>query len=388
MKNRVVIIGNGAAGISAAEAIVGQKSLVDVTMITNEDCCVYYRPMLSEYLSMESLPSRFYLHDDAWYKEHNITMKKGFLATKIDPSVKHVVLESGEKIPYDKLILATGSYNFVPPLPGADFKNVYNLRTLEDANQIKEVIETGKKAVVIGGGLLGLELGWQLIQSGLKVSVVEMMDRLLPRQLDHEASELFMKKVLDTGMDVLTGVGTKAIEGDDKATSVVLDNGKTLEADFVFISIGIRADIELGKDAGLKFNRGLLVNSTMQTSDPSIYACGDCAEFDGVNYAIWPEAIAQGKTAGLASIGIQQPYSTLVPFNIYHGMNLRLFSMGDVSVDDQTIVKKSGDQDAYEKYFFKDQKLVGGILLGNIAKSSKLKKAIADRIGIDAFDLL
>ncbi|MBS7527309.1 NAD(P)/FAD-dependent oxidoreductase [Fusibacter paucivorans] len=388
MKNKVIIIGNGAAGISAAESIVAQKSLVEVTILTNEDANVYFRPMLSEYLSMDALPKRFYLHDDAWYAEQNITLRKGVQVNRIDATAKQVVLSSGEALTYDKLILAAGSYNFVPPFPGADYANVYNLRTLADANAIRAQITKGKKAVVIGGGLLGLELGWQLLQAGLDVSVVEMMDRLLPRQLDHEASEIFMEKVLATGMKVLTGVGTKAIEGNDhSATGVALDNGDVLPADLVFISIGIRADIKLAQTADLKVNRGILVNSNMETSVADIYACGDCAEFEGINYAIWPEALAQGKTAGLSAIGIHQPYETVIPFNIYHGMNLRLFSMGDVSEGDDVAIKSNGNKEAYEKYFFKNDKIVGGILLGNIAKSSKLKKAIAEGITQDAFDL-
>jgi NAD(P)H-nitrite reductase large subunit len=259
---------------------------------------------------------------------------------------------------------------------------------LADADAIRSQLAKGKKAVVIGGGLLGLELGWQLLQAGLDVSVVEMMDRLLPRQLDHEASALFLEKVLATGMKILTGVGTKSIEGSgNTATGVKLETGEILPADLVFISIGIRADIKLAQTADLKTNRGILVNSNMETSSADIYACGDCAEFDGINYAIWPEALAQGKTAGLSAIGIHQPYETVIPFNIYHGMNLRLFSMGDVSEGEDVTVKQNGDMEAYEKYFFKNGKIVGGILLGNIAKSSKLKKAIADGVLEEAFDL-
>ena len=385
MKNKVVIIGNGAAGISAAEAIISQKSLVEVTMITNENTNAYYRPMLSEYLSMETLPNRFFLHDDAWYASEGIQLKKNVQVDKIDAIAKRIITNDGELISYDKLILATGSYNFMPPLPGADLQNVHNLRTLSDAEKIRASLAKGKKAIIIGGGLLGLELGWQLIQAGLDVSVVEMMDRLLPRQLDHEASHLFLNKVLATGMKILTGVGTKSIEGEHKVQSVLLDNGQRLDADLVFISIGIRADVALAQTADLKINRGILVDSNMQTSNPDIFACGDCAEFEGINYAIWPEALAQGKTAGLSCIGIHQPYETVIPFNIYHGMNMRLFSMGDVSDNEGVTVINAGNEEAYEKYFFRKDIIVGGILIGNISKSPKLKKAIIEKVHISDF---
>jgi len=188
-------------------------------------------------------------------------------------------------------------------------------------------------------------------------------------------------------MKIYTGVGTKAIEGHSEAEKVVLDNGTVLDADLVFISIGIRADVKLATDAGLKINRGILVNSLMQTSKKDIYACGDCAEFEGINYAIWPEAQAQGKTAGLSAVGVQQPYETLTPFNLYHGMNLRLFSMGDVSEEGDVSVIQKGDREAYEKYFFRDNYLVGGILIGNIAKSAKLKKAIQSGVSKELFEL-
>lgn len=390
-KTHIVIIGNGAAGISAAESIAeinhSEVSPSEITLISTEPGAVYYRPMLSEYLSEESLPKRFYLHSIDWYTENKIRLLQETKVSSIDRESKTLTLSDDTSLIYDKLILATGSYNFVPPMPGAALKNVKNLRTLEDAEEIRSIIKAGKKAVVIGGGLLGLELGWQLLQKGISVTVVEMMERLLPRQLDTEASALFLEKVLDTGMNILTGVGTEAILGEEEVSGVKLSNGETIPADYVFISIGVRADVGLAKACGLNLNRGILVDGRMCTSDPSIFAAGDCAEFDGVNYAIWPEATAQGKVAGINATGGNALYEQTIPFNIYHGMNLRLFSIGDAGSlgDSEYEIHRHRDGDNFEKIFAKNNQVVGGVLMGNISRSAKLKKALQSRLSLSEY---
>lgn len=389
MSNKIVIIGNGAAGITAAETILQQNRSYSLTMITNEGEAAYYRPMLSEYISAYEIPKRFYLHSKDWYEENNIELLPSSNATKIDTVNKQVAIDNGLLIDYDKLIIACGSYNFIPPLPGASLKGVYNLRTLKDADEIKSSVSNGQKSVVIGGGLLGLELGWQLLSLGIDVTVVEMMPRLLPRQLDEEASKLFLQKVEATGIKIKLGIGTSSIIGEDNVTGVALENGEMIECDNVFISIGIRADTALAQEAGIKVNRGIIVDSNMRTSVEDVFAAGDCAEYEGVNYAIWPEAVAQGKIAALSACSVEAAYENITPFNIYHGMNLRLFSIGNVNDNDdrvhKTIKKYNGDN--LEKYFFMDEVLVGGILLGDISKSSKLKQALINKVTYDEFTL-
>ncbi|MDW7662500.1 MAG: FAD-dependent oxidoreductase [Bacillota bacterium] len=381
MSKKIVIIGNGAAGNAAAEEILNQNSSNDITIISNEESPVYYRPMLSEYVSEESLPKRFYLHDLNWYKENNIVLKTSSIVKQILPDAHELILDSGEELSYDALIICSGSNNFIPPMPGSTLKNVVSLRNLADAGKIKELASTSKKTVIIGGGLLGLELGWQLRKLDISVDVVEMMDRLLPRQLDLEASEIFENKVASTGIKVMKGVQTKGIVGEDSAKGVELSDGTIIDADFVIFSIGVRADTALAKEAGLKIERGIVVDDFMKTSHSDIYAAGDCAEHKGINYAIWPESVDQGKIAGLNSIGIRSVYEPVIPFNIYQGMNMRLFSIGDVGSDPGTTydTHKVEDDNHFEKYFFVDDILVGGILLDDISKSSKLKKAMIAR---------
>jgi len=378
MKEKITIIGNGAAGNAALEAILSQSAEYDITVITTESVPVYYRPMLSEYISETEVPKRFYLHDQDWYEANQVKVFYQCEITAIDTTKQVVLHSNGEETTYDKLILCTGSKNFIPPMPGSQKGNVVDLRTLADADLIRNITKTTRKAVIIGGGLLGLELGWQLRKLNIQVTVVEMMSRLLPRQLDEEASILFEEKVNATGIEILKGVQTQEILGEETATGVLLGNGTIVEADLVVFSIGIRADVALAKGASINVDRGIIVDDLMRTNINNIYAAGDCAEYNGLNYAIWPEAIEQGKVAGLNAIDVPTIYEPVVPFNIYHGMDIRLFSMGDVGGNPANVytVEKNGNLEHFEKYFYVNDVIVGGILMGNIAKSSKLKKAI------------
>lgn len=388
MKDKIIIIGNGAAGNAALEEILSQNLPCEITVITSEALPIYYRPMLSEYISEPETPKRFFLHEKSWYDSNHIDIMYEKTVAAINTSDQTITLSDEQLLSYDKLIIATGSKNFIPPIPGSKGINVFDLRTYEDAERIKTKANDAKKAVIIGGGLLGLELGWQLRKLNIDVTVIEMMQRLLPRQLDEEASIIFEEKVNATGIRVLKGIQTMEIVGDGSTTGVLLSTGETVFADMVIFSIGIRADVTLAKDAGISIERGIIVNDFMETNFKNIFAAGDCAEFAGVNYAIWPEAVEQGKVAGLNAIGIKTVYQPVIPFNIYHGMNMRLFSIGDVGGNpaNEYSIERKGDSENFEKYFYIGDRLVGGILIGNISKSGKLKKGVAENLTKDAFE--
>lgn len=384
---KIIIIGNGAAGNAALEEILKSNEDYAVTVITKEAESIYYRPMLSEYISASDMPNRFYIHDKNWYVENNVDVMFSTNVTNINPEKKTITIANAEELSYDKLIIASGSYNFVPPMPGHTLSNVFSLRTLKDADNIKKLAPNSKKAVIIGGGLLGLELGWQLKKLNIDITVVEMLPRLLPRQLDEEASVFFEKKVSEAGIRVLKSTETKEIVGSEKAEGVMLGDGSILDADMVLFSIGIRADVSLAKAADIQINRGIIVDNFMSTTVTDIFAAGDCAEHLGINYGIWPEAMQQGKIAGLNAIGVKQPYETVVPFNIYSGMNMKLFSIGDVGGNTDLIYDTATKKDnaIFEKFFFSNEKLVGGILIGNISKAPLLKKALAESMNKDDF---
>lgn len=381
--HHIIIIGNGAAGTAALEQIIKHKSPHhQVTVITDENLPPYYRPMLSEYLSSESLPNRFFLHTEKWYEENGVQWLSGCKVQSID-SQKQVLItdDCKEGLFYDNLILATGSYNFIPPIKGHHLSQVYQMKTLEDAEKIKSSTAHMQHAVIIGGGLLGLEAGWQLKKQGIEVKVIEMMDRLLPRQLDPEASERFEHLVSETGIQVIKDAQVVEITGEQVVSGVKLASGEFLKADFLLFSIGVRPHIELTKQTALEVNRGFIVNDSMETSIPGIYAAGDCAEYDGTNFCIWPEALAQGRVAGLNAMGIESIYEPITPFHMYHGMNLRLFSIGDVGTDPSreytSHVQKNNDH--FMKCFFFKGTLCGAILIGDIKASAYLKKALQEK---------
>ncbi|OJV63263.1 MAG: hypothetical protein BGO41_11280 [Clostridiales bacterium 38-18] len=388
MNKKLIIVGNGAAGNSALEEILASGEAFDITVVTMEATPPYYRPMLSEYISETEIPNRFYLHNHDWYVTHGIDIKYETALDEIHPELKTIKLSNGEELQYDSLILATGSRNFIPPIPGIDKSNVLNLRDLTDAETLKKFAWHKKTAVIIGGGLLGLELGWQMTKLNVEVTVVEMMERLLPRQLDAEASVLFEEKVKETGIKVIKGVQTKEIIGTEVAHGVLLSDGTILPADFIAVSIGVRAETTSARKAGINTDRAIIVDDFMKTNIEGIFAAGDCAEYKGVNYAIWPEAIEQGRIAALNALGKNVPYVPVTPFNIYHGLNLRLFSIGDVGSDTNASydIYSYSTEDHFEKFFYKSGKVVGGILIGDISKSSKLKRAVTEEMSREDFE--
>lgn len=374
-----VIVGNNAAGTSAAEAIRLRNERAVIKVVSKDQYLAYYRPMLSDFISDSHDENMFFLHDEDWYKERNIDLTLGTEVTKLNPEQKTIETADGQAIEYDKLILANGSYNFVPNITDNNKPGVFTIKSLDDAKAVKDHAKTSEKVVVIGGGLLGLEAAWELKCLGKDVTVLEMMNRLLPRQLDEHGSEVFEAGVKAAGITVVKGVQANAILGHESVAGVQLCDGEIFEADLVIISAGIRANSLLAKEAGLETNRGVIVNENMMTSHKNIFAAGDVCEFEGVNYAIWPEALEQGAVAGANAAGETLTYANLIPSNVFNGMNMNVFSIGDIGRDENTTYKTvidQGDNGDYKKLFFVKDRFVGGILIGDISKTGKLIRGV------------
>lgn len=381
MNEHILIIGNHAAGISAADTIRKQNNTTEITILSREKQRGYYRPMLSEYLTDSHKEKHFYLHDEKWYEDKQIQLQLNTEIVEIDTSGNRAIDSTGKAYPYDKLILAMGSSNFIPPFEGNDLPGVFSLRTIEDADAIKAYAKEARKAIVIGGGLLGLEAAWQFLKMDMDVTVVEFLPRLIPKQLDEAASAFFKIGVLNTGINVLTSAGTSKIHGDKKVTGVELNDGTVLACDMVIISTGIRSNIQVPSAAGITVNRGVVVDDTMKTNIDNIYAAGDIAEFEGVTWGIWPVAIEQGKIAALNAMGIPTTYENTPPFTGYHGLNMNFISMGDIGLK-KNLTYTSVDftdeaKGVYKKLYFHEERLVGGILMGDVSKTLALKKGIA-----------
>ncbi|HPR34576.1 MAG TPA: FAD-dependent oxidoreductase [Anaerolineaceae bacterium] len=375
--NRYIIIGGGIAGLSAAEAIHALQPEADITLISEEHYLPYFRMSLTRYLAGEVEREKLILHNQQWYLQNHITILLNTHVEAVDAGAKLVVLEDGQKLPYDKLILASGAHPNVPPFPGRELKGVQTLRTLEDADLIMDVARKQAKVVCIGGGLLGLEVAGAVARQGAQVTVLEGLDWLLPRQLDAQASAILKEKIEELGIKVIVPAMTKALHGDVKVQSVELADGQVLPADLVLISTGVSANLELAKSAGLDVNRGVLVNEHMLTSNPDILAAGDLTEFQGRSYGLWIPAKNQGTIAGQNAVGKEASFLGDPPSTRLKVLGVDVFSIGQFSPsqDGDRLVAESKDG-IYQSFLFREGKMIGSILLGDASMANKVKAAI------------
>lgn len=253
---RYIIIGGGIAGVSAAEAIHAEQPESDITLISEEPNLPYFRMSLTRYLAGEVEREKLELHNQQWYLQNHITILVNTHVDSIDAQNKQVSLANGQQLSYDKLILASGAHPNVPPFPGRELKGAQTLRTLEDADLVMEVARKKARIVCIGGGLLGLEVAGAVARQEAKVTVLEGLNWLLPRQLDADASAILKDIIEKLGIRVIVPAVTKALHGEGKVESVELGDGQILPADLVLISTGVSANLELAKSAGLAVNRG------------------------------------------------------------------------------------------------------------------------------------
>ncbi len=377
INEKIVIIGASAAGITAADEIRKLKPNVSLSIISKEDVKGYYRPRLSEMISNEKISvEQITLKNDQWFADRNINLLLNSTVLGIDTKGKKVLLDDGTEIDYTKLIIASGAEVFVPPFLGREKKGVFTLRHLKDMQDIRAYAKDKTTAVVIGGGLLGLEAANGLKGLGLQVFVLEHNDRILPRQLDQEASSLLEDKVRQFDINFLKKADTKEILGDDKVTGILLENGETIPADIVIISTGVNPNTAFAKDSGIEIKRAIVVNEKMETSVPDVYACGDCAEFEGINYALWIEALEQGKTCGINAAGGEYVFEMITPYTSLSAFNTQAFSIGDVgsNPERQYETYRKHTDDKFLELYFTDGKLCGAILIGDISKRGLITK--------------
>ncbi|KIX14189.1 NAD(P)/FAD-dependent oxidoreductase [Dethiosulfatarculus sandiegensis] len=374
---KYLIIGNGVAGATAAGKIRSLDSEASITVISDETSPFYYRPRLPEFMAGEVDIKTITLRDQKWYEQKRIELLLGQTAKKIDINDKTVETDKGPSLPYDELLLATGAHPFIPPVPGADKENVFSLRTVEDARKIAKAAGETDAVILLGGGLLGLETGAALVRMGLKPVIVEMFDRLLPRQLDPTGAKLLQKRLGKMGFEFHLGTAAQEITGKDKANGVLLKNGTSLEGGFVVFSAGIRGNIELAKQAGLDIQNGLVVDDRMQTSLPNIWAAGDQVEHAGRLYGIWQASQAQGEVAGENMAGGDAKYTGTVMSNSLKVVGVDLFSAGDIDPEDE---KKSAvylDDNSYRKIVFDQGAITGAIFYGLTKGVMEVKSAMS-----------
>ena len=372
-----LIIGNGAAGTTAAEQIRKQDSHAVITLITEEAFPLYSRIRIPEFLSGNIQEPALIIKDLPWHAQRDINLVTDTKVSQINFQNKTAITTDGKNFSYDTLLLATGSNSFVPPVKGSDKKGVFTLRTVEDARALAGMNSEAVELILIGGGLLGLEAAAAMAQRGKHVTVVEFFDRLLPRQLDYEGAARLQNLLEKRGFTFKLGSVTEEIMGKDHVEGVRLKSGETLLSHTVLFSAGVRSQFSLVKDSDIKTDRGIVVNERMETSLDSVYAAGDVAQFEDINYCIWPEAVEQGRVAGINMAGGDALYKNIPPSNILKVAGISLASAGEIDVEGKMTSEITAGDDAYQKIVKDDDgNIIGCIMLGDTTPFNQTLKQI------------
>ncbi|ESY67419.1 MULTISPECIES: nitrite reductase large subunit NirB [Mesorhizobium] len=385
MTEKLVIIGNGMAPGRMLEHLLEQApGRYQVTIFNAEPRVNYDRIMLSPVLSGEKAYEEIIIHGDGWYIANDITLYKGHKIVAIDRTAKTVTSDHGVTEPYDKLVIATGSVPFIIPVPGHNLPGVLTYRDLDDVQAMMLAAQSRSKAVVIGGGLLGLEAAAGLSAQGMDVTVLHVMPTLMERQLDPAAGYLLQRAVEERGIKVITKANTQAITGNGKVEQVELADGTVIPATLVVMAVGIRPNAALAKEAGIAVNRGIVVDAGMRSNDPDIFALGECAEVNGMVYGLVAPLyemarVAASQLAGdeaAAFIHMDTPTKLKVT-------GIDLFSLGDFAEgeDRQEIVLRDAAAGVYKRLVLKDDRIIGTVLYGETADGAwfnDLKKKQTD----------
>ena len=369
MAEKLVVIGNGMAPGRALEKLFDKApGSYDVTIFNAEPRVNYDRIMLSPVLSGEKSFEEIIIHGDSWYIDHNVMLYKGFRIDGIDRKAKTVTASDGTTAGYDKLIIATGSVPIVIPVLGHDLPGVLTYRDLDDVQAMLLAAQSRGKAVVIGGGLLGLEAAAGLSDRGMDVTVLHLMPTLMERQLDPTAGHLLRKEVEARGINVITEANTKAILGEKKVTGIELEDGTVIPADLIVMAVGIRSNSAIAKAAGLTVNRGIVVDETMRTSDPDIFALGECAEAHGQVFGLVAPLYEMASVVASQLSGDETArFDPMVTATKLKVTGINLFSAGDFAEADgrEEIVLRDAARGIYRRLVLEDNRVVGTVMYGD-----------------------
>lgn len=386
---RYVVIGNGVAGVTAAQTLAQSQPGADLHIYAAEPYPYYRRPQLPDYIAGLVTETDITYRPPEWYAERGIQVHLNSPVEELDPAAHRLRLADGTSVPYDRLLLATGGIAWKPPVPGADLRGVFTLRTLDDARAIRDRARSVQRAVVIGGGLLGLETARALRSLGLEVTVLEVAPYLMPRQLDREGAAILEALLHRMDIRTETGVVTEAILGNGAVRAVRLKDGREFPADLVVFSTGIRSEVTLARGAGLAVNRGVVVDEHLQTSAPDIYAAGDVAEAGGIVYGIVPAAIEQARVAAanLAAPG-SAVYRGTVPATTLKVVGAELTSIGECVAEGEDLVllrRADPEKGRYRKLALRNGRIVGVILLNEREHTSPIRQLMDRGADVSAY---
>ena len=404
---KYVIIGNSAAAVGCIEGIRKNDAKGSITVISDETHHVYSRPLISYYLAGKVTPDNMIYRKKDFYEKNDVTTMFGVKATAIDPKKKTVTLDNGKSVEYDKLLVATGSSPFVPPVEGLGSQsNVFTFLKYDSALGIEKLVSPDAKVVIVGAGLIGLKAAEGLAPVSGSVDVVELAPRVLPMILDDEAAGPVQQRMEEHGVRFHLGIVADKVVGKDKVEKVILlKDGTQIECDILVMAVGVRPNVAEAKGAGVEVNRGIIIDDKMRTNVADIYAAGDVTEAVDLNtgerkiMALWPNAYAQGKAAGYDMSGAQTDFEGVFPMNAVGFFGLPIITAGIQDGEGTQLLSKN-EAGMMRRFVVKDDRLVGMILVGDVDRagiytyllsekiplSSLTKKLTDDNFGLMAFE--
>lgn len=379
---RILVIGAGPAGTRCAVRIAERDPAAEVTLCGAEAALPYDRVGLSNLLANEKTVPDLITHDLAALREQRIHFRPSTPIASLDRAAHEAVTARGERIPYDRAVIATGSRAIRLPVAGAELPGVLTYRTMDDVRAMLAAALRGGPAVVVGGGLLGLEAAAGLALRGMKVTVLHVMDWVMERQLDAGAGALVARRMGLRGIAFAMPAQLAAIEGEERVTGVRLADGRVIRAGIVVMAVGIRPDTVLAKASGLDVNRGIVVDGGMRSSDPDVLAIGECAEVEGRTIGLVAPALAQAEIAAASLAGESARWSVRADVAALKVSGTAVWSAGEIGGEGETVTLRDEEEDCYRRLTLRDDRLIGAVLYGDVADSGFYLDLIASKRAI------
>ncbi|MBY0041040.1 FAD-dependent oxidoreductase [Bacillus cereus] len=389
MEKNFVIIGSGVAAVNAAKTIREYDKGSNIFIFGEEPSLPYKRIKLSKDLYSDLHSEKVLIKKKKWYQDNHISVFINTKVVKINTDEQFIVTSNEAVFSYHKLLICTGANNRRLEINGINKKNIFTIRDMKEADELKGHLEDKESVVTIGGGVQGLETAWSILKAGKKVSIVEVAPLLMRRQLDTKSSLLLKRRIEKEGVKVYLNTSIDSILGKESVTGIKMNDNSQINCDSIVYSIGVTPNTKLVHDTAIKLNRGIVVDEEMRTNIDSVYAAGDVAEVNNEIEGLWGTALEQGRVAGSNMVSKTAIYKKEIPTTIFNAFNVSLFSIGVVNEEkcDTTIVEEDG-KEKYTRLFIKDNKIVGVISLEGVAASISYKSAIEKHVSLEGIDLL
>jgi len=391
-KCKYLIVGNGIAGLRAADTIRQEDKIGSILMVTEEPYLSYSRPLISYLIGGETTVDKMIYYPQEWYDKRDINIKLNNGAVKFEPIANKVVLKDGTEVEYEKLLIATGGKSKIPDMPGKDLDGIYTFTHLDTSLKIIEKIKSGaKRAFVIGGGLVGLKAAQGLVDAGLDVTVVIASNQIMSQLLDETAASIVKRRLDRKGVRVILNTSISEVVGKDKVEGIILESGDEHDCDILIFAKGVAPDLKYIKGSEIKFNEGILVEKHMRTNIPNVWAAGDCTETYEESFGktttnlVWPRASEQGRIAGFNMVGIPREYRGWFWMNSFQFYGLSCISVGNIRPSGgqfEVMINQNLREGIYRKVILIDDKITGALFVGKITTIGTLNGLIKKEVSV------